>query len=262
VDDTFFIVRELQRGGFQVDFERVETHAAMTAALETQQWDLIISDYALPLFGGDAALALYRDSGMDAPFIFVSGALGEDRAVDLIKAGAHDVIMKNHLARLVPAVKAELQTAQERRIRKRTETVTAYLASIVRSCDDAIVGETLDGTIISWNGGAERLFGYSASEMVGRSIEPLLPSYRPDQFLQALQAVHDGQGVQRLETVRIRKDGTPVEVSLTVSPIKDEAGRVIGVSTVARDITSRKREEHERLELIQELTVALSHARF
>jgi PAS domain S-box-containing protein len=259
VEDTFFVVRELQRGGFQVDFERVETHASMEAALEQKQWDLIISDYSMPQFSGQAALALYLQKGQEAPFIIVSGAIGEDRAVELVKSGAHDYMMKNNLSRLVPAVKRELRAAQERRIRSQTEAATAYLASIVQSCDDAIVGETLDGTIVSWNAGAERLYGYSALEVIGRSISLLVPHYRPEQLPAIWEEIRQGRSVDQVETVRIRKDGTPVEVSVTLSPIRDLTGRIIGASSVSRDITKRKQEESERLALIQELTAALSH---
>jgi PAS domain S-box-containing protein len=261
VDDTFFIVRELQRGGFNVSFERVETYAAMAEALEGRTWDLIISDYSMPLFGGAAALMLYLDKGVDAPFIMVSGAMGEDRAVEMVKAGAHNYVMKDNLSRLVPEVKRELEAAQERRNRQQTEATAAYLASLVQCCDDAIVGKTLDGTVVSWNAGAEKLYGYTAVEMIGRSIAALFPSYRPDELPEIMERIKGGKEVQRLETVRIRKDGTPVDVSLTVSPIRDASGSVVGASTVARDITTRKQEEIERLALIQDLTAALSHAR-
>src|SRR6266478_3364468 len=118
VEDTFFIVRELQRGGFNVSFERVETCVTMQTALAAQTWDVIISDYSLPRFGGAAALAVYQQSGLDIPFIIVSGAIGEDRAVEMVKAGAHDYVMKDNLARLVPAVEHELGAAMQRRIRR------------------------------------------------------------------------------------------------------------------------------------------------
>ncbi len=261
VDDTFFIVRELQRGGFNVDFERVETAAGMQAALEGRVWDLIISDYAMPPFGGSAALALYLQSGLDVPFLMVSGAMGEERAIEMLKAGAHNYVMKDNLARLAPAVRQELEAAQQRRIRKQMEASTAYLASIVRSCNDAIVGKTLEGTVVSWNAGAERLYGYSALEMIGRSISVVLPRYRPEELPELLERIRRGERVEDYETVRIRKDGKAIEVSLTISPIKDNQARVIGASTVARDITRRKQEENERLALIQELTAALTHAR-
>lgn len=258
VEDTFFIIRELQRGGFNVSFERVETAAAMQTALQAQPWDLIISDYSMPPFGGPAALSLYQRSELDVPFIVVSGAIGEELAVQMVKAGAHDYIMKDNLGRLVPAVRQELRAAQERRNRRQAEAVTAYLASIVESCEDAIIGKTMDGTIVSWNAGAERLYGYQAVEMIGRSVSVLLPPYRPDELAEWLEKLKRGEPVENVETVRMRKDGSPVEVSITLSPIREASGKLVGASSVARDITRRKQEENERLTLIQDLTSALS----
>jgi PAS domain S-box-containing protein len=95
--------------------------------------------------------------------------------------------------------------------------------------------------------------------MIGRSISVLIPSYRPEELPEIYDAIKRGEGVDSLETVRIRKDATAVEVSLTISPIKDAGGRVVGASTVARDITQRKHEENERLGLIKDLTAALTH---
>jgi PAS domain S-box-containing protein len=135
------------------------------------------------------------------------------------------------------------------------------LASIVSSCSDAIIGKTLQGTVVSWNNGAEKLYGYTAAEMVGRPITLLCPDYRPEDLTEAMDRIRQGEKVEQLETVRVRKDGAPVEVSLVVSPIKDGNGQVIGASSVSRDISHRKQEENERLALIQELTAALSHAR-
>src|SRR5690348_1680026 len=139
VNDTFFIVRELQRGGFNVEFERVETAASMQTALETQPWDLVISDYAMPLFGGAAALALFQQQSLDIPFIVVSGVMGEELAVEMVKAGANDYVMKDRISRLVQAVRHELRVAQDRRRRRQTEATVSYLASLVQSAEDAIV---------------------------------------------------------------------------------------------------------------------------
>ena len=260
-DDTWLIVRNLQRAGFRPDFERVETMAAMREALETQSWDLIISDYSMPQFAGPAALALYRQKGLDIPFISVSGVIGEETAVEMMKAGAHDYVMKGNLARLAPAVRRELQAAHERRARKEAESGMAHLASIVQSCDDAIIGKTLEGRIVSWNPGAERLYGYTADEMVGQSIAILSPPNRPRELPEIYEMLRSGQRIEGLETVRIRKDGQQVEVSMTISPIKDTEGRVTGASIVARDISQRKSEERERLKLIEELTQALTRVK-
>jgi PAS domain S-box-containing protein len=258
-DDALLLAAELKRGGFDPVFQRVETAASMQAALEVHKWNLIICDYSMPHFSGPEALALYQQGALDIPFISVSGAVGEETAVEMIKAGAHDYVMKGNLARLVPVVKRELRAAQERRDRRQTEAASAYLASIVQFCDDAIIGNTLDGTVVSWNAGAERLYGYSAAEMIGRSNSVLVPPYRPEELPEIYDTIKRGEGVDGLETVRLRKDGTAVEVSLTVSPLKDAGGRVVGASTVARDITRRKQEDNERLSLIQDLTAALAH---
>jgi len=258
-DDALLIAAELRRGGLVLVFERVETAASLDAALSGRNWDLIICDYSMPALTGPAALAFYHQSGLDIPFISVSGTVGEETVAEMMKAGAHDYVMKSNLARLAPAVKRGLRAAQERRDRRQAEAISGYLASIVQSCDDAIIGKTLEGIVVSWNAGAERLYGYSAEEMIGRSISVLIPSFRPEELPGIFEAIRRGEGVDGHETVRIRKDGKPVEVSLTISPIKDATGRVVGASTVARDITRRKQEENERLGLIQDLTAALSH---
>jgi two-component system, chemotaxis family, CheB/CheR fusion protein len=131
----------------------------------------------------------------------------------------------------------------------------SWLAAIVESSDDAIVSKTLDGTITSWNPAAERLFGYTAEEVIGRSISILAAPDRENEMPANLERIRRGEKVDRYETVRRRKDGSLVEISLTVSPIRDETGRIVGASKIARDITARKQaEEHQRL-----LTTELSH---
>src|SRR5260370_11007672 len=121
-EDSLLIVRELQEGGFEVVFERVDTATAMEAALQAKNWDTIISDYSMPQFCGAEALQLYQRRDSDIPFIIVSGFIGEERAVEIVKAGAHNYVMKDHLAnRLVSVVRKELRAANERRIRWKSE---------------------------------------------------------------------------------------------------------------------------------------------
>jgi PAS domain S-box-containing protein len=127
--------------------------------------------------------------------------------------------------------------------RKRAEEAALRLAAIVESSDDAIVGETLDGTITSWNRGAERLYGYTAEEVVGRPISLLVPPGRPDSVAGVMDVVRQGRAVERHETERLCKDGRRVCVSVTVSPIRDADGTVVGASAISRDITQRKRSE-------------------
>lgn len=243
VDDTFFIVRELQRGGFHVDFERVETAADMQQALGRGSWDLIVSDYNMPQFDGEGALKLYLQSGCDAPFIMVSGALGDERVVSMLKAGAHDCILKNNLSRLVPATRRELEIAQQRRTRKQKEAAAAYFASLVQSSEDAIIGKDLEGKITSWNHGAERLYGYSAVEVMGRPVSILFPKELLSEATRIMSEIKRGGHLEGLQTIRVRKDGTAVEVSLTISPIRDTKGQIIGASTIARELSRNRSSE-------------------
>jgi PAS domain S-box-containing protein len=126
---------------------------------------------------------------------------------------------------------------------------SARLAAIVESADDAIVGKTLDGVVTSWNRAAERIFGFSAEEMIGQSISRIIPPERQDDFPMILGAVRRGERVDHYETERVRKDGRRIFVSLTVSPILDAAGQVVGVSKIARDVTERHRLEAQREQL-------------
>ncbi len=145
--------------------------------------------------------------------------------------------------------------------RKRGEEASAYLASIVENSDDAIIGMRLDGVIKTWNRGAERLYGYTADEVKGRRISFLIPPYRPEEMQELFARIVEGRPIERYETIRLRKDGAPVEVALTLSAIRDARGRVIGVSAIERDITTSKREEEEKVKLIDELTMALANVR-
>src|SRR5882724_8184109 len=118
-----------------------------------------------------------------------------------------------------------------------------HFAAIVESSDDAILSKDLDGIIRSWNTAAERIFGYTASEVIGKSVTILIPPGYQDEESRILSRIRRGEKVDHYETIRQRKDGSLVEISLTVSPIKDADGRIIGASKIARDITERKRTE-------------------
>ena len=130
------------------------------------------------------------------------------------------------------------------------------LAAIVDSCDDAIISKDLNGIITSWNRGAERLFGYTAEEAIGRSILMLIPPDRQDEEPRILAQLRRGERIDHYETIRLRKDGTPLNVSLTISPVKDASGRVVGASKVARDITERV----QHRQAIEQANAALKRA--
>ncbi len=134
--------------------------------------------------------------------------------------------------------------------RKRAEETRALLAAIVESSDDAITAQTLDGIIMSWNRGAERIYGWTAAEAIGRHVDLIVPGDRKDEAAELLAAVAAGQTVEQYETVRIRKDGNIRDISLTLSPTRDGSG-VTGASTIARDVT-----EHKRLEAARDQFIA------
>ena len=140
--------------------------------------------------------------------------------------------------------------------RRRAELARASLSAIVDSSDDAIISKDLNGFIQSWNKAAERLFGYTAEQAVGRHISFLFPAERTDEEDQILARLRAGERVYHFDTVRVRRDGQPVHVSLTISPIRDEAGRIIGASKIARDITDRKLAEEQTYKLLAQLKVA------
>ena len=134
--------------------------------------------------------------------------------------------------------------------RKQVEQALAGLAAIVDSSHDAIVSKTLQGIVTSWNRGAQRIFGYSAEEMVGQPILKIIPPERVDEEPQIIARQASGERIEHFETMRIRKDGQRINVSLTLSPIRDKQGKIIGISKIARDITERKQVEAEREELL------------
>jgi PAS domain S-box-containing protein len=169
----------------------------------------------------------------------------------------------------LPTNEFELETL----VRARTDEIAQYLAAIVDSSDDAIVSIDLQGTITSWNKSAVRLFGYTLSEAVGKPITMLIPRERRGEERAILDRINRGERTDHYETVRQRKDGIRIEISLTVSPVRNAKGEIIGASKITRDITERKRREAQLLILAREAehraknmlaivhaTVQLSHA--
>ena len=151
--------------------------------------------------------------------------------------------------------------------RKRAEEARARLAAIVESSEDAIVSKTLAGVILSWNAGAERVFGYTAAEAVGQNITLLIPPDRLCEETQIVTRLKQGLRIEHFETVRVAKGGRPIDISLSVSPIKDNGGHVIGAAKIARDITARKRadealriSERARHEAAERLALAVTAA--
>ena len=159
-----------------------------------------------------------------------------------------------------PAVKAVVVNYRDVTDRERADEQRAHLAAIVESSQDAIVGKTLDGTILSWNEGAERLYGYTADEMRGASIFALVPPERHEELQSILLRLRSGKTVRRYETARLTKAGRVIDLSVSISPIRDNTGAVVGASTVERDISDRKRAEAALRENERRLRFAMEAA--
>ena len=175
-DDAELLIRELRRGDYSVDFERVQTEPEMRAALEKKGWDVVLADYRLPQFGAMAALELLKQRGIDLPFIVVSGTIGEETAVGALKAGAHDFLVKDRLARLLPAIRRERAEAMIRRERK---DAIADLSEAVRVRDEflSIASHELKTPITSLGlqlDSARRLVRSGAEELAVGKLEAKL----------------------------------------------------------------------------------------
>lgn len=240
--DAELVVGQLRRAGFEPDWRRVNTEKDYLANLDGD-FDIILSDYAMPEFDGMRALELLKQRGLSIPFIIVSGAMDDDAAVQAMRNGAADYLLKDGIGRLGPAVERVLERERNITKRKQTEMALTRLAAIIESSDDAIIGKSLNGIITSWNTGAEKIFGYTADEMIGTSIVRLIPVDRLEEENQILKRINRGESVKDFETLRQIKGGRLIDVSITASPIKDAAGQIVGVSKVARNITERKQTE-------------------
>ena len=178
-DDAVMVLRELKRAGYDVDFQRVDTSDALKSSLATRQWDLVISDFSMPRFSGTDALKLVRSTGSDAPFIFISGTMGEDTAVAALKDGAQDYLVKTNLKRLAPAVQRELREAEQRRQRKRLEQHVHQLQKF------EAIGRLAGGVAHDFNnllgvilGQSEILLDRSHDQAITRGLEMIRESAR------------------------------------------------------------------------------------
>ena len=246
-DDTLLLVRELRRAGDDVTFQRVDTAEAMTAALARQAWDLIVADYSMPHFSGTAALELFRKSGLDVPFIFVSGTIGEDMAVAAMKAGAHDYVMKGNLKRLIPAVERELREAEVRREGKRAQealqAAKEYAATLIKSSLNMIISVDAHRNIVEFNRAAEEAFGYSKAEVLGEPIDLLYAD--PSEGSRVSSGILKHGGFTG-EISNRRKNGEIFCSYLSASVVRDTNGKIVGGMGISWDITERKRAEEGR----------------
>ena len=252
--DAELALRELKRAGIAYAVERVDARAPFIAALKQFRPDIILADYHLPAFDGQTALAIARELTPDVPFIFVSGAMGEERAIESLHRGAADYVLKDHLAKLAPAVMRALEEAKERSCRRQAEAGLAEseqrFRKIAESMQDGLVIAGPDAEISYWNNAAERMFGYRADEALGQKLDDLLlPASSRDAFRRWWKRFHDLESVSApmLELAARRNGGEeiPLELSLSSAPINGSWRAIASI----RDVSDRKRADAMRAEL-------------
>jgi PAS domain S-box-containing protein len=250
-DDATLALHELRRGGYEPAWERVDTAAGLTDALARRSWDIVLCDYVLPQFSASAALDLLRRRGCDLPVIIVSGQVGEEVAADAMRAGAHDYVSKNNLARLNPAVEREIREAEGRRARKRAEDALREsedrYRDLVEHSQDLMCTHDLHGRILSVNAAPARALGYEQYELLAKRIQDLLaPEFRA-QFAEYMAALRRDGVATGLMTV-LTKNGerrtweyrNTLRTSGVAAPI---------VRGMARDVTARIQAESARRQL-------------
>lgn len=242
-----------ESGWFRIAGEARSGEEAILAAAEHQP-DLVLLDLDLPDMTGWAALPAIRERAPNAAVVILSGTADhlapvEEHLRRLASAVVEKGTSSRHLitrllevvgASRVSGAPAQAPDGTDRREVPGVHDANAWLAAVVNSSNDAVIGKLLDGTVVSWNPAAERLYGYAAGEVIGRSIRVVVPPDRPNEIDEILAIVRRGERVESYETVRVHKDGTRIDVSLTISPVISATGEILGASTVARDITARR----------------------
>jgi PAS domain S-box-containing protein len=235
-EDAALTIRALRRGGFDLNYHRVQTGAAMTAALDEGGWDLVIADYSMPQFSGLEALKLTRERGLDLPFILVSGTVGEDVVVEAMKAGANDYVLKNDLTRLPLAAEREIRDAQVRHERK--EAMASY-RNLFDRVPVGIYSVTREGKILDANLAFVAMHGFATlAEMRQANI---LDFWVDKGALARMRAMLESDRVvQNFETQLRRPDGSTFWCSLSGGMAFDAAGQESQHEGVAVDITERR----------------------
>jgi diguanylate cyclase (GGDEF)-like protein/PAS domain S-box-containing protein len=247
--DALLLVLELQHGGYDPLHERVETADAVRAALQRKSWDLILCDYNLPEFDGLQALAIVKETGIECPFIIVSGVIGEEAAVEAMKAGAHDYVMKDRRQRLLSTVARELREAaircENKRVKAALQESEGKFRLLIENAPDAVFVQA-GGCFSYLNPAAVSLFGVeSAEQLLGH---PLLDTIHPDYHALVRARLRllneEKRPVGTLEQKYLKADGSLIDVEVSAVPITYENRE--GSLAFVRDITSRKQAEDEQ----------------
>lgn len=258
-DDALLIVRTLRKGGFEPAYERVQTAEEMTFALLNAAWDIILCDYHMPGFSGLDAILLLKKMNLDIPLIIVSGAIGEETALDCIHRGASDYIMKGNPARLGLSVQRELEKKVLRARQKSDEEALRRSEEKFKTIANYTVDWESwfgpDGKYLWVNPAVERITGYTPEEVLAMPdfISVMVFEEDRESFIRHFQTALTGTRGNNFEIRCVRKDKTHFWLSVSWQPVYDEQGGFLGIRTSGRDITSVKKAEEERFHLEKQL---------
>ena len=244
-DDAMLLLRELQKGGYEVAWERVCSAEALKATLAARKWDIIISDYVMPGFSGISALRMVKESGIDVPFIIVSGKMGEENAVELMRAGAHDYIVKAKMDRLIPAVERELQETDNRRqAKKALYRSEEKFRSIYDNAPIGIFQSTLEGRFISANPAVAGLYAYDSPEQMLAEVTDISAQIfvHAEQRGEIVRKALESDRFVREEVMYRRRDGSQFIANLYIRAVR-AGSEVAFLEGFVEDITERKRAE-------------------
>ncbi|MFZ1025751.1 MAG: response regulator [Limnoraphis robusta] len=261
--DVELIQTTLKNGGIEANLICVTRRSDFSEILKTQLPDLILSDYVLPTFDGIAALKIAQEFCPQVPFIMVSGMLGEELAIETVKQGATDYVLKQRLERLVPSAKRALRESQERLERLRVEETLRQTDDLLRAIVDAspvgIITLNPQKKVIAWNIASERIYGWQSQEVINQAL-PVIPPEEQNQFDRLFQQALQNHTLTNYEFQHLGKNKDLIEISVSLAPLHNALGNVCGVVMTAIDITARKRIEAERFNLLKREQTARAEA--
>jgi PAS domain S-box-containing protein len=245
--DAELLTIHLAKSRVPLRIERVSSEQDLRARIAQGAPDLILSDFKIGPMDALRVLELVRQSIPDCPVIVVTGTLSDELAAECIKQGAIDYLLKDKLERLASAVERALSETALKAERAEAQKILRHHAAIVSASDDAIVGLSVDETVTSWNHGAENLYGWNAQDAIGKPFSAVIPPEDQAGLSEIRTALSEGRRVRNIEGLHHRRDGKPISILLTVSPIRGTSGEILGGSVIARDISDRKQLEQQYL---------------
>ena len=276
-NDALLLTSALRQGDYEPVFERVQTAPDFRAALQNRHWDIVFCDYSLPAFDAPSAFKVFQECQLEIPFVIVSGSIGEDNAVESLKFGADDYVLKKDLKRLTRVLHRAFKEAEDRKAARRAEQALhqseeRFRLMVEQVMDYAICALDPGGRVTTWNAGARNIHGYLAAEIVGQSFACFhtpeeIAAGKPNDLLE--RAREKGRVVD--EGWRVRKDGSRCWAQVALAATRGERGELRGFSNITHDLTERKQAEEQRrqiestlrqaqkLEAIGQLAAGIAH---